>query len=270
MPNGFTLNPLTLTKLILWILVVVGATVLLTRRQMSKRLRLVFLVGGVLLFGFVYGALLQSGLNPSPPSSVRMFLKGLLVQRKLVVPVVGMLLVLLGATVVSNKAICGYGCQLGLLQDLLHRTRLPKWRPPFWLSNSIRGLAFLGLILGLVGTGFDWIDVIDPFRIFQFDLTVPVVLGASAVLVASLFVYRPWCRFLCPFGLVSWAVEQLSIYRPRINREACKDCKACVRACPTSAMNDFYEGKRLHADCFACGACVEACKVQDALGWRRS
>jgi len=33
-------------------------------------------------------------------------------------------------------------------------------------------------------------------------------------------------------------------------------------------MKDFYEGKTIHADCFACGACIEACKVEDALGWR--
>jgi len=34
-------------------------------------------------------------------------------------------------------------------------------------------------------------------------------------------------------------------------------------------MKDFYEGKATHADCFACGACIEACKVEDALGWRK-
>ncbi|RLC83919.1 MAG: hypothetical protein DRI79_13525 [Chloroflexi bacterium] len=42
----------------------------------------------------------------------------------------------------------------------------------------------------------------------------------------------------------------------------------CIKACPTQAMADFYAGKKLHGDCFACGACIEACPVEDALGWR--
>jgi NAD-dependent dihydropyrimidine dehydrogenase PreA subunit len=33
-------------------------------------------------------------------------------------------------------------------------------------------------------------------------------------------------------------------------------------------MADFYAGARLHADCFACGACIQACPQEDALGWR--
>ena len=63
-------------------------------------------------------------------------------------------------------------------------------------------------------------------------------------------------------------MEQVSLFRPRINREACKECQLCVKACPTNAMADFYDGKKIHADCFACGACIEACPREDALGWR--
>ena len=59
--------------------------------------------------------------------------------------------------------------------------------------------------------------------------------------------------------MIGWFVEQVSLMRPRINRAACKDCRLCVRACPTQAMSDYYDGKVLHVDCFACGACIEAC-----------
>ncbi len=262
------MNPLTLTKFVVWITVAIVATYLLAHRKMTHRVRLAFVIGGTLLFGFVYGALLRSGLNPSPPASLRSLLKGI-VQGNIAVPIAAMLVVLLLITWVSNKAICGYGCQLGLLQDWLHRVRLPKWQPPFWLSNGIRALAFIALIVGLVAAGLDWIGIVDPFSLFQFNLTLPATLMTATVLVVSLFVYRPWCRFLCPFGFVSWMVEQVSLYRPRINRDVCKNCKACVRACPSGAMADFYAGKRIHADCFACGACIEACKVKDALGWRK-
>ena len=91
---------------------------------------------------------------------------------------------------------------------------------------------------------------------------------SAGVLVVSLFIYRPWCRFLCPFGLVGWLVEQISLFRPRIDREECKECQLCVKACPSRAMADIYAGKKTHADCFACGACIQACPQNDALGWR--
>jgi len=208
MPTTPALNPLTLTKFVAWIVVAVVATLLLVRRKMTRRTRLAFVVGGTLLFGLAYGAVLSPGLNPNPPSSLRTVLRGLLAQGRVALPVLGMLVVLLLATWVSNKVICGYGCQLGLLQDWLHRVPLPKWQPPFRLSNSVRAAAFVALIITLGAAGLDWIGVIDPFEIFQFNLTLPVALTAGAVLIAGLFVYRPWCRFLCPFGFMGCGAGQ--------------------------------------------------------------
>ncbi|MGC9400269.1 MAG: 4Fe-4S binding protein [Anaerolineae bacterium] len=269
MPQAQAFNPLVLVKFVLWLALVAVATVLLARRKMTARLRLYFIVGGVLLFGVGFGLLLYPGLNPNPPSSLRTLLTSLLVRGNVVPAVAGMLVVLLLVSWISNKSICGYGCQLGLLQDLLHRVPLSKWQPPFWLSNSVRIVAFVGLLGGLALAGLDWIGVVDPFRLFQFDLTLPIAATVGLIVAASLFVYRPWCRFLCPFGLVSWGVEQVSVYRPRIDRDACKGCQLCVKACPSGAMADFYADNQLHADCFACGACIDACPVNDVLNWRR-
>jgi len=263
-----TLNPLVLVKFVLWIVVIIGATILLQRRKVSSKVRVSFLIIGVLLCGFIFGSLISGGLNPNPVSSLRTLLTTVLVRHRLVLPIAAMLIILLLTVWVSNKSICGWGCQLGLLQDLIHRVPLPKWNPPFWLSNSVRIVAFVALIAGLATAGLDWIGVIDPFQLFSFNFTLGIALFSVGVLVASLFIYRPWCRFLCPFGLLGWLVEHASLFRPRINREACKECKLCVKACPSGAMVDFYEGKKIHADCFACGACIEACPQEDVLGWR--
>ncbi len=266
MPNQ-TLNPLILVKFVLWIATVVAATVLLRRRKVTSRVRLAFLVGGVLIFGFAFGLLIPSGLNPNPVASLRTLLTNVLVRGQFVLPIAVMLVILLLTVFVSNKSICGWGCQLGLLQDLLHRVELPKWEPPFWLSNGVRIVAFVGLVGGLIAAGMDWIGLIDPFQLFSLRFTWAIGLFSAAVLIASLFIYRPWCRFLCPFGLVSWLIEQVSLMRPRVDREVCKKCKLCVQACPSGAMADFYEGQGLSADCFACGACIEACPEENALGW---
>ena len=268
MPKQAAFNPVILSKFVLWIVVIVVATFLLHQRKVSPKIRFAFLISGTLLFGGVYGLLIRRGLNPNPVFPVRNLLSAVLRNHPLALPVIIMLVVLLLMVFISNKSICGWGCQLGLLQDLLYRVPLPKWKPPFWLSNIVRITAFAALIAGLAAADLDWIELVNPFRIFQFNFTLLVGLTSLAVLIASLFIYRPWCQFLCPFGLIGWVVEQVSLMQPRINREACKECKLCIKACPTQAMADFYEGKKFHADCFACGACIAACPHDEALSWR--
>ena len=288
------MSPLVLLKLVLWLVVVIVGTVLLRRRAVSSRVRIAFLVVGVLLFGFLFGVITPDGaLDPNPVFSVRSLVRGLLGAppaaapaagaaapagaarpgagrnpAATIAPIAGMLVLLLGLVWASNKSVCGWACPLGLLQDLLHRIPLPKWKPPFWLSNAVRIVAFVALVAGLAIAGLDWIGLIDPFRIFGLDLSLAVGLFGLLLAVTSLFTYRPWCQFLCPFGLLGWVVEQFSLMRPRINRDACRDCRLCVKACPGNAMADIYAGKRIHADCYACGACLEACPHADALQWR--
>lgn len=261
-------NPLLLLKLVLWLATVVTATYLLHRRKVSPRLRSLMLAAGVLVFGIIYGLIVHGGPNPSPVLSLRGVLFSALTQHSVTLALLGMLIVLLVIGIVSNKSICGWGCQLGLSQDLLFRVPVPKWKPPFWLSNSVRIAAFLGLIGGIVFATFDWIAPVDPFILFSFKVVVPALLFGGVILIASMFIYRPWCQFLCPFGLVSWVLEQVSIMRPRINRDECLKCKLCVSACPTEAMKDFYDDKKIHADCFSCGACIAACPSEKALTWR--
>jgi len=154
-----------------------------------------------------------------------------------------------------------------LLQEWTFRCRLPQDRHLPSTLNQVTTPAFVGLVGGLLVVGLDLIGVIDPFQLFSFNFTWAIALFSVVVLVASLFVYRPWCRVLCPFGLVGWLVEQVRLMRPRIKRDACKQCKLCVKACPSGAMADFYADAKLHADCFACGACIAACPQKEALGW---
>jgi polyferredoxin len=262
------MDPLLLTKLALWIITIGTSTWLLSKGRINKKNRLLFLVAGTTVFGFVYGQL--SPLNPNPMSMVTnliLNIKGLPVPVPLQLSVV-MLAVMLLLVLASNRSICGWGCQLGLLQDALYRVPVEKVNASKQVTLWTR-LAFCTGFLGLLFLkSVNILGLINPFGVFQLDLTLisgAVILGIA---IASVFFYRPWCRFLCPFGFVGLIAEQFSVYRPRIDEDKCVNCMQCVKACPTGAMNDFYEKNQFHNDCYACGACIEACKV-DALKWSK-
>jgi NAD-dependent dihydropyrimidine dehydrogenase PreA subunit len=77
--------------------------------------------------------------------------------------------------------------------------------------------------------------------------------------VASLFVYRPWCHFFCPFGLVGWIVEKKSLFKIKVNYDTCTACGTCTKACPSTVMDAILKQDRVTPDCFACATCIESC-----------
>jgi len=263
------INPVLLSKLALWVITIVAATILLRGRKINSRNRFGFLIAGTILFGFIYGRL--SPLNPNPMSllnNLLLNLKGAPVPVPLQLSII-MLLLMLGFVIISNRSICGWGCQLGLLQDALYRVPAPKFNVSKKVTAITRILFFIIFTVLLFYSGMNVLGLMDPFGLFQLSLTTISGLTLLSIALASMVFYRPWCRFLCPFGLTGLVAEQFSIFRPRINREECVNCMQCVNACPTGAMKDFFDENSFHNDCFACGECIQACKV-NALNWSRN
>ena len=175
---------------------------------------------------------------------------------------------------VGSKMICGWACPFGALQELIYHLpilrALKKRRVPFLVSNTIRGVLFivtLLVLLGIVGgrEGFVIYHYVNPFNLFNFDIE-SVSVGATIVvaLIVSFGFYRPFCQFVCPFGLLSWLLERASIFRVKINRSRCTNCGACDSVCPLDAARDRVAGKMFPADCFSCARCLNVCPV-DAI-----
>ncbi len=109
-------------------------------------------------------------------------------------------------------------------------------------------IAFTSLALT---AGLDIIEPIDPFRIYKPSMVTAMGWGLLALLLGlSLVIYRPWCHLLCPFGLVGWLFEKISIFKIRVDRAACIGCEACSRACPSSAMEAILSGKKPYQTVF--------------------
>jgi len=176
--------------------------------------------------------------------------------------------------VVGNKLICGWVCPFGALQELIYHLpilrKLKKRRLPFVVSNTIRGMLFIVMLLLLFDVvggrkGFVIYHFMNPFNLFNLDIeTVTVGATILATLVVSFGFYRPFCQFICPFGFLSWLLERVSIFRVRIDYDRCTKCGACVVVCPLDAAEGRVAGKAFPADCFSCARCLNVCP-EDAI-----
>ena len=259
-------------KGLLWIIFLLAVFRLMSKGKVTTRNRKWIYMAAVGVFGIILGS------DPSPMGTVKDAIvllgsKGVIFPPRLIAFGIFLLLVIL-----ANKFICSWGCQFGTLQDLIFRFNrnrkdskglFGQVKIPFIISNSIRILFFLILIIVAFFWSADIIGAIDPFKIFK-----PQVIGIvgglfiGLILVLSLFAYRPWCHFFCPFGLVGWLAEKVSFFKIKVDYDKCISCRACSKACPSTVMDAILKQERVIPDCFSCGTCMEICPV-NAISFER-
>jgi len=245
-------------KFAMWAAFLMIVFPLLRRGALTGAPRNAAYLAAALLFGVALGS------DPSPMGTVKDAIvmygdTGALFPPRFIALAVFLLFVVL-----ANKFICSWGCQLGVLQDLLFRlgrgSELRQYKPSFRATNTVRVLVFIAILFSALLFGTDIIEPVDPFKIYNpLALSVFGGLFLTAVLAASLVVYRPWCHLACPFGLVGWLFEKISVYRITVNYSVCVACGACERACPSTVMGAILKRDRVIPDCFSCGDCLAAC-----------
>jgi len=260
-------------KFVFWFTILIIPFVLMVKMRLTPRKRLLLVGGGVVIFGIVLGS------DPSPMGTVKDAVYLLTAHKAVFIPRIIALAIFLAMVVVANKFICSWGCQFGLLQEFMFRLnrnrkdlrgKLKQYKVPFWISNTVRIAVFIGMTAAGLLWAFDIFESIDPFKIFNPSHMIWIGIAFVAVLLlASLFVYRPWCHFFCPFGLVSWLFEKLAIFRIKVDYNKCIACMACSKGCPSTVMDAILKKDRIVPDCFSCGTCIESCPT-DAIRFSSS
>jgi polyferredoxin len=250
-------------KFALWLLFLSMIFLLMRRKKITSGIRKTLYLVAIMVFGIILGS------DPSPMGTVKDAIslyggKGVIFPPRMIALTVFLLLVF-----IANKFICSWGCQLGTLQDLIFRLNrnnrdttgiLRQYHPPFLWSNAIRIVFFLIFTLAAFVWTTDLIDPIDPFKIYK-PAAISIIGGIflAFILITALFVYRPWCHFFCPFGLVGWFLEKVSLFKIVVNYETCIGCRSCEKACPSTVMGAILKQDKTIPDCFACGTCIEVC-----------
>ena len=182
-----------------------------------------------------------------------------------------------------GRFVCGWLCPFGLIQDLLYkipffrkRKNLPGHRFLKWLKYAIlAGFVILLPLFALDAYGIGapyFCKYICPSGTLTAGLPLALLnegIRASvswlfawksvlliALIILSLWVYRPFCKYLCPLGAIYGFFNPIAFRRYRVDKAACIKCAACQHACPADIQ--VYE-KPNSMECIRCGKCKKAC-----------
>ena len=182
-------------------------------------------------------------------------------------------------TIFAGRFFCGWMCAFGSLTDWIYRV-FSRWTKNKILipKNADRALKYIKYIVLAALLLLGWfagslsLSAMSPWDAFGMLFTVGAAPAFSVVfqsllpglallifvLLASAFVERFFCRYLCPMGAffaLTSIGRTVKINKPR---EKCGKCQICTKNCamgiPLSDMDIVKSG-----ECIGCMKCVEGC-----------
>lgn len=217
----------------------------LVLRVRSRRGVLALTIASLLYFGFFrHGCVCSVG-------SLQNVTLSLFSGYTLPLVVAGFFLLPLLFALFFGRVFCAAVCPLGAVQEVV---LLRPLRVTPWLEHALGVLPFvyLGAAVLFAATGSAFlICQYDPFVLFfRFDGNAVMLVASIAMLLISTVVGRPYCRFLCPYGVLLRLLAPLARCQVSITPQECINCRLCADACPygairvpTTAMPPRREGK---------------------------
>jgi NosR/NirI family transcriptional regulator, nitrous oxide reductase regulator len=160
-------------------------------------------------------------------------------------------------TLFFGRTFCAAVCPLGAVQELV---ALRPVNVPAWLDQALGLLRYIylgaGVLFAATGTAFV-VCRYDPFvGLFRHSASANMLILGACFLVGGIFVGRPYCRYLCPYGVLLGLCSSFSRWRVTITPDVCIQCRLCEESCPFGAIRpamtewsnvDRAAGKRLLA-----------------------
>ena len=137
--------------------------------------------------------------------------------------------------IVLGRLVCGFLCPFGLVQDLLHKIPVRKWRVPKRVDKPMRFLKYVVLLVMVI--------------------LLPMF-ATNALGTAPPF----FCKYICPITVFLKPMSYFSLLRVRCDKEKCISCGKCKRVCPMDVdVTDNARNRKNGTECIHCMECVKNC-----------
>lgn len=176
------------------------------------------------------------------------------------------------AGILLGRFFCGWLCPFGFIQDLLYKIPTKKLVIENRFATFIRWSIFIILVIiipyitlepwfcklcpaGTLEAGIPQILLHPPLRSLIGFLFAIKIFILAIFIISSIFISRPFCRFVCPLGTILSVFNKISFYQLEV-KPTCSQCGLCKPKCPVNI--EVYEDPnsthciRCH-ECFSCG-----------------
>jgi len=137
----------------------------------------------------------------------------------------------------AGRVFCAGVCPLGAIQEL---TGIKPLKLPRTVESVMAAVPFIYLALAVLFSATDSRFIIcryDPFvGIFRLDAPYTMIVFGVLLLLAGIFVNRPYCRYLCPYGVLLNLFSRFSHRHLTITPAECTNCRLCEDVCPYDAI----------------------------------
>lgn len=187
-----------------------------------------------------------------------------------------------------GRAVCAFLCPVGFVQELLYKIPFFKIKKTPKLMKVSRKVSLLKYVLlvvlcillpliffvkdglgspffcklicpaGTVSAGWPLVLLNESLRSALGFLFTWKSLFALVLIVLSMAIFRPFCKYLCPLGAIYSFFNKVSVFGIHLDESKCTHCSACTSSCKMNAL------KVNDRECIRCNECLEKCKF-DAL-----
>lgn len=197
------------------------------------------------------------------------------------------LLALLIYTCIFGRFFCGFACAFGSVSDWIYlisqkTQKLIKHRINLFSNQGVKVVAkiveyvkyfiLFGILILCYEGRWNSLSSFSPWEMFarlragEFGINANkiAIIILICIFIATAFIERFFCRFLCPMGAVFSLIPVLPIFNIFRNKGNCiNGCSACSKRCPMQIDLPDDDSGDYDENCIQCLKCVSICPKEN-------